>query len=115
MSPPAWDRYPAAVGTLGKAELDALVAEATVDCYDQDEQVTGLYTMIEDNLALPFEIRILDVDVTVEDIKLSEDGRIVAVCACGGAEQAISLLDLLLPEPPPAGAEWVAAYRHWAS
>ena len=112
--PAAWDRYPAAVGALGKAELDALVEEATVDCYGEDEQVTGLYTMIEDNLALPFETRILDVNVTVKDIKLSDDGRIVALCARAGAEQAISLLNLPLPEPLPGGAEWIAAYRHWA-
>ena len=37
------------------ARLDAMVAEATVDCYNEDEQVTGLFTMIEDNLALPFQ------------------------------------------------------------
>jgi hypothetical protein len=30
-----------------KARLDKLVAEAIVDCYDESEQVTGLYTMIE--------------------------------------------------------------------
>jgi len=24
-------------------------------------------------------------------------------------------LDLPLPSPPPAGAEWIAAYRHWAT
>jgi hypothetical protein len=26
---------------------------------------------------------------------------------------AISVLDLPLPEPPPKGARWIAAYRHW--
>ena len=34
----------------GKARLDMLVAEAIVDCYNESEQVTGLYTMIEANL-----------------------------------------------------------------
>jgi hypothetical protein len=28
--------------------------------------------------------------------------------------QAIPILDLPLPTPPPDGAEWIEAYRHWA-
>lgn len=41
----------------GKVRLDAMIEEATVDCYNEDEQLTGMFTMIEDNLALPFETR----------------------------------------------------------
>jgi hypothetical protein len=44
---------------LTKAELDRLVEEATVDCHDEAEQLSGLYTMIDDNLALPFETQVL--------------------------------------------------------
>jgi hypothetical protein len=36
---------------LSVAELDALIAEATVDCYDEDEQVLGLYSVMADELA----------------------------------------------------------------
>jgi hypothetical protein len=36
--------YSSAVGSLSRARLDALVEEATVDCYNGDEQPTGLYT-----------------------------------------------------------------------
>ncbi len=50
---------------LSKARLDRLVEEAIVDCYNESEQVTGLYTMIEDNLALPFETTVLGVPVAV--------------------------------------------------
>jgi hypothetical protein len=41
-------------------------------------------------------------------------GRIVADCVRGKHRQAIGILDLPLPEPPPQGAGWIAAYRHWA-
>jgi hypothetical protein len=94
--------------------LDALVAEAVVDCYNDDEQLTGLYTMIADNLAVPFTTQVLGVEVTVRRIDLS-DGGIVAVCHRGRMKQAIGILDLPLPTPPPEGAEWIEAYRHWAS
>jgi hypothetical protein len=38
----------------------------------------------------------------------------VADCVRDGHHQAISVFDLPLPEPPPKGAQWIAAYRHWA-
>jgi hypothetical protein len=53
------------VDSLSRSELDALVDEAMVDCYDEDEQLTGLFTMIEDNLAMPFTTQVLGVEVTV--------------------------------------------------
>jgi hypothetical protein len=97
-----------------KAELDRLVEEATVDCHDESEQVSGLYTMLENDLALPFETEILGMAVTVEAIDLTDRDTIVAVCRRGDHRQKILLTDLPLPSPPPAGAQWIAAYRHWA-
>ncbi len=32
----------------------------------------------------------------------------------GGHRQAVGILDLPLPTPPPAEAEWTDAFRHWA-
>lgn len=90
-----------------------MAQEATVDCYDESEQVSGFYTMIADNLEVPFGTKVLGVDVLVEDIDLKEDGAIVAICVLGGSSQAIRVLDLPLPTPPPAGAEWIDAYHHW--
>src|SRR5438132_7350700 len=69
---------------LSKARLDRLVEEAIVDCYNEYEQVTGLYTMIEDNLALPFETTVLGVPVTVERVDLTQREEIVVLCLRGG-------------------------------
>ena len=99
---------------LSGAALDRLVEEATVDCYDESEQATGLYTMIEENLAVPFETQVFGTAVVVEGIDITDRGGIVAVCRRGRERQRIGLLDLPLPSPPPAGAQWIAAYRHWA-
>ena len=97
-----------------KERLNELVEEAIVDCYGEGEQLTGLFAMIEENLALPFATRVLGVEVTVESVDLTDDDRIVAGCHRGRERQAISLLELPLPSPPPVGAEWIHAYRHWA-
>jgi hypothetical protein len=99
---------------LSRAELDRLVEEATVDCYGESEQVSGIYTMIEDNLKVPFETQVLGTLVVVEEIDLTDREEIVAVCRRGRERQRIGLLNLPLPSPPPAGAPWIAAYRHWA-
>jgi hypothetical protein len=54
---------------------------------------------------------VLGASVEVHAVDLSAGLDIVAVCRRGGASQRISLLPL--PSPPPAGAEWIAAYRYW--
>jgi hypothetical protein len=51
--------------------------------------------------------------VTVQMITQTESD-IVADCVRDGHHQAISILDLPLPEPLPRGAQWIAAYRRWA-
>ena len=104
--------YACPVAALSKAELAAMAEKATVDCYGEDEQAMGFQTMIVDNLKVPFVTSVLGVDVTVEDIDLADDGSILAICARGGIRQAIRVVDLPLP-PPPAGAEWIEAYRYW--
>jgi len=103
----------ASVTGLGMAELDAMVAEATIDCHDEEEQLTGLATMVENNLEVPFTTTILGLAVTVTGATHASHG-LVADCVHGQHEQAIHILDLPMPEPPPKGAEWIVAYRHWA-
>jgi hypothetical protein len=101
------------VAALSRAELDALVDEATVDAYDDDEELTGLYSMLEEHLAVPFTTRVLGVEVTVHRVDLRH-GVAVAICHRDPIRQATGILDLPLPEPPPPGAEWIEAYRHWS-
>jgi len=90
----------AVVKELSEAELDALIDEATVDCYNEDEELAGFAVVIEDNLALPFETTLLRITVTVRQTVQTESG-IVAICVRGKHRQAIPILDLPLPDPPP--------------
>ncbi|TLQ44908.1 hypothetical protein [Streptomyces marianii] len=102
------------MSALDTAELEAMIEDATVDAYNEDEQLTGLFTMLEEHLCLPFTTPVLGVEVTVGGIDLTPDGRIVALCSRGGMRQSIGILELPLPSPAPEGAEWIEAYRHWA-
>lgn len=95
------------------AALDAMVQAVTVECSNEEEQLTGLFSMIESHLAMPFDTTVLGVLVTVEAVDLADSGEIVAVCTRDQVQQAIPILKLPLPAPPPQGAEWIDAYRHW--
>ena len=99
--------------SLSKARLEALIEEAVVDAYGDEEQTGGFFTMIEEHLALPFSVSILGVEAVVKKVDMTRDGRIVAVCRHDGVKQRIEILDLPLPRPIPAGAEWIVAYSHW--
>ena len=101
----------AEIATL--AQLDDLIAVATMDCCDEDEQANGFFAIIDENVALPFTTRILGVEASVAAVVLGDVGRIKAVCERSGEQQRIDLIDLPLPSPPPTGAEWIAAYRRW--
>jgi hypothetical protein len=105
--------YPARVSSLSDAELDALVTEAVVDCYDEHEQLSGLFVMIQDNLVTPFDTEVLGVPVVVRKVDLRSSG-IVAICHRDRLRQAIGILDLPLPDPAPDGACRIEAYRWWA-
>ena len=100
---------------LGKERLAAMIEEATIDAYGEDEQATGWFTMFEEHVELPFETKVLGVAATVTSIELRDGGQIVAICTRGRDRQAIALVDLPLPSPEPAGTDWIEAYRYWLS
>ena len=82
--------------------------------YTESEQAGGFHTIIEQELELPFETRVLGVSVSVKKVDITNADEIVAVCYRGRDRQAIPILALPLPDPPPSGWEWIEAYRRWA-
>jgi hypothetical protein len=85
---------------ISEARLEEMIEEAAVDAYGESEQTVGFYTMLEDNLSVPFETGMLGVKVTV--------------CSRGKQRQRIPVLDLPLPSPVPEGAERIEAFRRRA-
>lgn len=93
--------------------LDRLIEEATVDAYNESEQAGGFFALIEEHLAVPFTTQVLGQEVTVAKVDMTNRDQIVAICSRGKVKQAIAILDLPMPDPPPEGAEWIDAYRRW--
>ncbi|WP_194905809.1 hypothetical protein [Catenulispora rubra] len=98
--------------TLSKRELDALVEEAIADAYDEYEQTSSFAVMIGENVDFPFKTVLLGTEVTVTGVDEVPGPGIAAVCRQGKERQRVGILDLPMPSPPPAGSEWIAAYRH---
>jgi len=103
-----------AQSTISIAELDELIEQATVDCYNDAEQVTGLFTMIEEHLELPFTTTVLGMPVTIAHVDVTTTDEIIAICTRDGHRQTIPILQLPVPDPAPDGWEWIEAYRRWA-
>lgn len=97
---------------LSRKRLNELLEGATVDCYNESEELCGLFTMIQDELRVPFGTMILGVPATVERVDLAHS-HILAVCRRGRTRQRVPLLDLELPSPLPRGSEWIEVYRRW--
>jgi hypothetical protein len=91
-----------------------MIDEALVDCYTDSEMVTAMMTAIQDHLDLPFTTKVLGLTVKVVTVDLNEAEDVVALCTSNGKRQRIPLVDLPIPDPPPAGAQWVAAFRRFA-
>lgn len=98
---------------LSVTRLRRMIEEATVDAYTESEQRVGFLTMIEERLGVPFTTCVLGVEASVERVDMNSTEEIVAICRRGRARQAIPILELPLPNPPPKGAEWIEAYRRW--
>jgi len=94
------------------AELDLIIEDALTDAYDEYEQISGFFCVLEDKVPLPFETTLLGITVTVTDLDYTDDA-VLAVVRRGKQKQKIPLETLPLPSPLPAGGNYLLAYRRW--
>ena len=95
-------------------ELDALIEELTIDCYNDEEQLTGLLTGAEEALVVGEIATIAGMEIRVVAVDRPTDIRrgLTAVCERDGKRFELSLADLRFAD----GSELrhvTDAYRHW--
>ena len=78
---------------LTDVDLEELIEEATVDCYDEYESRVGFLTMIQDNVTVPFQATLNGNPVTVSEID-GTDRVIKAVIKENGKSYPVDILDL---------------------
>jgi hypothetical protein len=96
------------------SELDSLIADITVDCYNDDEQLTAFEAAF-DNATLPCPGRAIGEKVSVISIGVANGRReLMATCERNGHRYQMALLDIELNGDPTIKT-LVAAYRRWNS
>ena len=91
-----------------------LIDEATVDCYGEEEQHSGLLTMIEDHVECPFRAKVIGEEVEVTGFEWPEEGYgLFAVCERNGRQYQVDINSLERVKPHPEGFEWIEAYLAW--
>ncbi len=96
---------------LTDKELKELIEEATVDCYDESECLSGFAVMIEDNFEFPFVAKVVGEEVIVTGVTEEKD-RILAECERKGKKYDIDIQDIEFTSLVKGG-EWVDAYKKW--
>jgi len=96
---------------LTDEELEELIEEATVDCYDESECLSGFAVMKEENLEFPFVAKVIGEEVIVTGVTEGKD-NILAECERKGKKYNIDILDIEFTSLVK-GSEWIDAYKKW--
>jgi hypothetical protein len=104
---------PSPAPAVPRIDYRAMADAVTASAESEADEARGWCQAIAKHLRLPFETKVLGVDVRVESVGQLPDGALVAVCRRGQGAQSVPILDLPLPRPPPEGSVWLDAYRLW--
>jgi len=101
---------------MDEIKLQALLAEATVDCYNDNEAFWGVFYTLEEKISFPLQARVLGETVSLVGLDDHRSGLrrgIMARVRKGDQEYTVALSELEALDPDPVSAEWLAAYRYW--
>lgn len=94
-------------------ELDSLIDEITVDCYDEDEVLSAFQNAFEEEASFPCPGTIVGEDIKVLWVGMGNYRReLVATCQRAGREHEVALLDIDL-QADPTTSRLIAAYLRW--
>jgi len=100
---------------LSDEEIEEMISEAMVDCYDDEEAFMGILCTLSDNIKFPFKAKAMGdtVDVICIDDRKSSQGRgIIAKVRKQGKEYNIGLAELEI-EPDSENDKWFEMYHYW--
>ena len=95
-------------------ELDSLIDEITVDCYDEYEQLTAFQTAFENDATLPCPGTVIGEHIEVLSV-YGEDDRheLIATVQRDGRQYDVALLDIDNINADADTSRLIAAYRRW--
>lgn len=94
-------------------ELDSLIDEITVDCYDEDEQLQGFENAFDEDATFPCTGTVIGEHVQILHVGQATGRReLTATCQRHGRRYEIALLDIDISADPDT-SRLIAAYRRW--
>ena len=103
---------------MDEAKLEALLAEATAHCFDEEDEFWGMFSALVRGLSFPLQATVSGGAVTLTGL----DGHtsnlqtgVMVQAKVGDQEQSVDLGQVELVDADATSAEWLAAYRLWAS
>jgi hypothetical protein len=101
---------------MDEAKLKALIEEATVHCYDEEDVFWGVFSALVGRVSYPIQVSVSGETVTLVGLDGHTSAPEVGVIARiqkGDQEETVSLAEVEVVDADPASAEWLAAYRYW--
>lgn len=94
-------------------ELDSLIAEITIDAYDEDEALQAFENAFDEDARFPLQGTAIGEDITVLSVGQSS-GRheLIATCTRDERRYEIALLDITIHADPTV-SRLLAAYHRW--
>jgi len=93
-------------------DLEAIVDEATIDCYNFEEELSSWGAYLGDELEFPCEV--LAIGKKIQVIQVEERlGRLKFGARVGGKRYWIDVTDVEVADTTSRNAKLLAAYRHW--
>ncbi len=102
---------------VNRDRLDALLAKATIDCYGEVEEFTGVLYAMEECLSFPLQAKALGDPVEVIGLDDKRSGLrrgILARVRKRDHEYSVALAELEFENLDPVSAEWLDVYRYWS-
>jgi hypothetical protein len=99
---------------MDQSRLQELLDEATVDCYDEEEEFSGVLCTLDDNLKFPLQATVLGEMVEVVGLDESRSGLrhgIIAKVRKRQQEYRAALSELEFTNPDSTSAKWLAMWQ----
>jgi hypothetical protein len=101
---------------MKRERLVELLEEATVDCYNEEEEFCGVLVALSEGIRFPLHATALGEPVEV--LRLDEKGSglgkgVLAWVRKGEREYRVALSELEFVDPDTASGEWLEVYRYW--
>ncbi|MEX1027407.1 MAG: hypothetical protein WD049_05285 [Candidatus Paceibacterota bacterium] len=103
--------------SLDPDEVEEAFQEAVVDCYGEDERASGVLMMAQQELQVPFKVRIFGEELDVVDVQAAQDDArgLDLIVERRGERYPVEARSVDLCEPFPDGHLFLAAYLLWKS